>query len=411
MPRFRYQALNASQQTIVAEVEAESVLQAITELESRGLSIQAIGYASEDSPLPVTVEIVPPGNPFAETPPRANDEVENAILRQHLQMVIQRAQAIVPALKAYAAEMSGGRRSELGQVLQVLERGDAAEATLALRRLPSYWIPLLSAATLSPDPGRVLREFITESERAEEMRRQWWLTFAYPLAVIGLALAVMVLLSFLVVPFFHDLYRGFGITLPGPTLLVMSVASWISSGRILIHIALLVGAYFLISRLLRWLPLSFREWCDDRLGTLLGRNNALARFSQFTADLLEADLSVPSALRVAGFSIGSSRLQRSAWRLANDLERGPLLESRRERQFLTATVWHCLATDSPRPVQIHMLRELSVCFSQRVQNRLSWARGFIEPLAICVVGIIVGFTVLALFMPMLSLVSGLSGGW
>ena len=46
MPHFRYQALNAQQQPIAGELEAESVSQAVSRLEAEGLTVQSIGYAT-----------------------------------------------------------------------------------------------------------------------------------------------------------------------------------------------------------------------------------------------------------------------------------------------------------------------------------------------------------------------------
>ena len=73
-----------------------------------------------------------------------------------------------------------------------------------LRSLPGYWIPLLGAATASRDPGRILREFLRESQQAEDLRRQWRLTLAYPLLLLILAAVVIVAFSFLVIPIFRD---------------------------------------------------------------------------------------------------------------------------------------------------------------------------------------------------------------
>jgi type IV pilus assembly protein PilC len=151
-----------------------------------------------------------------------------------------------------------------------------------------------------------------------------------------------------------------------------------------------------------------RAWFGDRFGTFFGRRTALARFAQFCADLLEAGLAPASALRIAGFSTRSPRLRRSAWRLAGEIERGdgPSIGLRSEP--LTHAVLHALRADMSAGSRIRLLHEISRCHSDRVARRLSWTRGIIEPLAICFIGAVVGGTVLALFMPLISLVSGLS---
>jgi type II secretory pathway component PulF len=58
--------------------------------------------------------------------------------------------------------------------------------------------------------------------------------------------------------------------------------------------------------------------------------------------------------------------------------------------------------------RIRLLREISACHAERGRLRLSWASGIIEPITICIVGIVVGLTVLALFLPLVKLIEGLT---
>ena len=107
--------------------------------------------------------------------------MEQTVLGAHLAHVLEGAKTIAPALRAYCEELPvGRRRCELEIVIGVLEGSDDVEAEKVFAGLPEYWIPLLSAATSSRDPGRVLQEFLTEAERTDELRRQWWLTISCP---------------------------------------------------------------------------------------------------------------------------------------------------------------------------------------------------------------------------------------
>jgi type II secretory pathway component PulF len=411
MAHFRYQALNAQQQPVAGELHAESVSQAIAQLEAAGLSVQSIGYFTSDSAASQAASraTAAPRAADASDDVPADGGVEQAALVAHMSRVIERGREIVPALRAYAEEMTSRHsRHQLSTVIGVLEHGDAADATAALRALPSYWIPLLSAATSSRDPGRVLREFLKESQRAEELRRQWWQTFAYPLLIAGLATTVLVAISFFVVPVFREMFTSFGLKLPGLTQFVFAVAAWITSGRILLDAAILAGLVALGWAASRLVPQPVREWLSDRFGTLLGRSTAVARFSQFTADLIEAELDIPNALRIAGFATESSRVRRAAWRLAHDLSAGRALTLHAYQPFLTATVLHALRAEMPTTSRVRLLAEISACHAERARRRLSWTRGLIEPLAILAVGVVVGGIVIAVFLPLLSLIQGLS---
>src|SRR5207253_51360 len=104
------------------------------------------------------------------------------------------------------------------------------------------------------------------------------------------------------------------------------------------------------------------EWLSDRYGTLLGRSTASARFAQFLADLLEAELDVPSALRIAGFATESPRIRRAAWRMARDLAAGRGYTIDAYRPFLTGTVIHALRSDMPAAARVRLLSEIGLCY-------------------------------------------------
>jgi len=410
MPSFRYQALNAKQELVSGEVQADGVQQALSQLEASGLTVQAIGYASS-APAPEGPFRAIAGAAGAALWKTASLDasIEQAVLQSHLKTVLEQGKSLVPALRAYADEMpSSRRRRQLRTVCSILDHGNAVDATSAFADLPEYWVPLLTSAASSSDPGQALREFLEESQRAAELRRQWWLTLAYPVIVAGTAAGVLTLLSFLVIPAFRDIFYDFDLDLPGPTRLVLSVSGWITSGQALVAAVLLIALVALLASTRRVLPSPIIAWLGDRISGVFGRSTAIAQFARFTADLLDAGIDVPSALRIAGFAIRRLRLRQAGWRLAGDIEarRGA---QRTDRRLLTATFLHALQSDMPASSRIRLLKELSCCHADRARHRLSWTRGIIEPITIGVIGLLVGGIVIGLFLPLITVVTLLSG--
>jgi type II secretory pathway component PulF len=408
MPLFYYEALDANGQLVGGDLEANDVQQAVGELHARGLSVQSIRMATHSSVEPTTPD-TRSSNRARASAQRGGEGVELAVLRSHMATILERGRAIAPALRAYAEEMPAGwQRRQLLAVCRILERGDPAEAAAALAELPECWIPLLSAATTSPDPGRVLREFLIESRRADELRQKWWLTLAYPLILTGLALAVMTALSIFVIPEFRTIFSDFGMQLPALTEFILNMASTLRTWGVLFLGVL--GALFVLLLLNanRLLPAAAFSWLGEWFRPPFTRRTAVARFARFTADLLEAGVSLPDSLRIAGFTVNQSRMQRAAWQLANDLELTGGVSQRADRRSVTSTVAFALAPDTPPASRIRLLREISDCHAERVRRGLSWTTGIIEPLAICAVGFVVGLTVVALFLPLVTLVEGLS---
>jgi type IV pilus assembly protein PilC len=400
MPQFHYQALNAAQQIVAGTLEAPSVVQAIAQLEAQGLVVQSIGYAAPDSTqAPIRTAAAPP----------AVAAVESAALQEHLQRVIERSRPLLGALHAYAAEMPLGRnRRQFTKMLEIVERGDARQAAAGVEHTPALWIALLSAASASQEPAQILEQFLAESQRADELRRQWWWSLAYPVVILLLATAVLLFLCCVPIPIFREMFQGFGLRLPRLTQFVLWFSASVTSGRIFIagFVVLVVG--FVFYKAIGLLPFSVRNWIGDRFGTPLGRATVLAQFSQALADLLEAQLPPASALRIAGFATQSPRLRRASWRLATDIETGGLVDAASYRRTITATLLYALRGDLPLPPRVRLIRELSAAYADRADRSLSWTRGVIEPLGIVLVGLLVGIVVVALFMPMVFLIQGLS---
>jgi type II secretory pathway component PulF len=394
MPHYRYQALNATNQQVSGEIAADDFSAALSQLAAQGLVVQSL--------VDVTVT--------GQSAPRVASAEDPAAWQQLVPM-LERSRALLPPLQAFAAELPPGRhRRKLELLTNTLERGSitAEDATSALRTLPGYWIPLLSAATVSRDPGRILREFLRESEQAEELRRQWWQTLAYPLLLVGLAAGVLVALSFLVIPIFRHVFSGFGLRTPLPTYVVLTIAEWITSGRILLVIIVATLLGFGFYHALRWLSPTLREWWADCFATWLGHSTTIARFTQFTADLLEAQISPAHALRLAGQATGSRSIQRAASRVAAGLETATEEARDKNRRLLTRTVHYALVSGISNASRVRLLREISASHAERVRWRLSWTRGFVEPLAILVVGLLVGGVTLALFLPLFNLLHALA---
>jgi type IV pilus assembly protein PilC len=377
MPQFHYQAVDDQQHRAEGEIEAATVQDAIAQLESRGLIVESIAVAglraSIGAPLPKTA------------PPAVAAELQMA-------SVLQAARPLIPALRAYADEMPAGRRRhELVRICSLLESNDAASIAARWKRLPEYWIPLLSAAAATNDPSRVLREFLDEAERAQALRIQWRRMLAYPAVVIALALAVLLFLSFAVIPIFRELFNDFGLRLPGLTQLVLNVAQFLTHPWWLTPAALVLLLVALFA---------FRHWTSPTHGTnplgnwydrTFRRSSVMSRFARFIAELLQAgvepSVALPLAAETSGLpEVGEGRVG------------GP-------RSSLIA---YAVSHDMPEATRTRLLKEVSNCFADQSRRRASVVQGLFGPLAVCFVGGCVLMVVLALFLPLVTLINNLS---
>jgi len=402
MPRFHFQALNADQQLTIGEVEADAVALAITQLEASGLTVLSIGFATAETTADLSSQKPLPPAP-KHKPPVIDAARDETVLRSHLARTLERARPLTPALRAYAEEMpSGRRRRELAEVCGILARGDVEAATAALTTMPEYWIPLIGSTAGDNDSAGILREFIAESQQADVTRRQWWTLLAYPLFLIGFATLVLVLLSYMVVPTFQSIFEDFGLELPRLTMWTINVSEWITTGGPI----LLIGVMFIAIAA----AVNFGgPVLGESIGNWFGRSTGIARFAASTADLLAGGIETPDALRIAGRTAKSGRLRQASQHLASLLESGNVAAAEQWRRPVTATVFYAVTAELPMISRIRLLQEITNCYVDRARSRVSWSQGILGPLTIFIVGFVVAFVALSLFLPLIDLINNLSG--
>jgi type IV pilus assembly protein PilC len=399
MPEFCYQATDNGGQSVTGELSAENLADAIAELESRGLSVQSIRLSST------------PQTQSASEPPREPSKPTQAIpLEQHFVVAVERKEILVPALTALADEMPSGRGRREIRLLADALRNAKTSTDLRRSKVAIAWLPLLVTGFNSESGTRRLSELISYASQESQNRSQRRRLFAYPMAVLVLAFAVLTFLSVAIVPIFGDMFDDFGLQLPRPTLAVIFLADQIrfDALRFVISLLLIVATCYGLARLWNHFALTTRL-----LGSITAGNTAnLSAMSSLTsqlAELLSIDVSLPDALWIAGQSCQHYHFKKVAEQLARHAHGSlaPLRESPVAHN-LPANVIRALEAGPGGKPNLALLRELSVIYGDRANERVDWSSGAIAQFAIIFLGITVGFVVIALFSPLVSLVTSLS---
>ncbi len=331
-------------------------------------------------------------------------------VEQHFLVAIERKEVLVPALAALASEMpSGHGRREIQQLVEALR--DAKTSTdLRRSKVAIGWLPLLVTGFDSESSTRRLSDLISYASRESRNRSQRRRLLAYPLAVLILAFVVLAFLSVIIVPIFGDMFADFGLLLPTPTRVVIFVAEQIRfhALRFVISLLLIAATFYGLARLWTRFSLTTRL-----LGAFTAGNtanvSAMSILTSQLAELLNIDVSLPDALWIAGQSCQHYHFKNVAEQLARDAHgsTAPLRASQVAHNF-PANVIRALEAGPGGKPHIGLLRELSALYADRANQRIDWSTGAITQFAIVSVGITVGFVVIALFSPLVSLVSSLS---
>lgn len=410
MPTFQYTALDSENNLVAGEVQADSLMQAIEQLQNQSLTLQVIGLAGQSEMSEADAQL-------------AATEASNETLESYLRTVLPSFLPMVPALRARASELPpGNQREPLLAVAKVIEQQEVGAAAEAVKEYPDFWIPLLSGGN-SPEMaetqeidaltlGSSLTNFISQSRHALEISRQRWLAFAYPLSVSLLAFGVLAVLCIFVVPTFDELYSEFGLQLPAMTSLLIAISRLLRSGALIAIIVLLVILPFALRFTWHWLPRRVRqrawEWFELPLPIRTHRHTSLARFATFTAGLLDAGLPTPVAVELAGESCGRISLEGAALQYSTQLRSHDMPTQAEIPRAIPLAIHHALCGDVSPAARSTLLRAFGESHNDQARRKLNWIYDLYGPIALIVVGLIVFFAVSALYIPLVSLIENLS---
>lgn len=296
----------------------------------------------------------------------------NDILARYATEAVARHAEAARLAEALGDDLPTGQGRPWRRMSQVLAQGDANGACAAADADARCWIPLFAARDREPI---ALAALLDSAERPRSTVSLGWAAIAYPLIIVGTAIFVISLLSVMVVPMFASMFEDFGLQLPMATRAVISLAQFMATiwGPLVISACLVaVGRWIVITRSPR----------GARAAELFTR--ALASLSATGVPRDDAIQLAAAAARVRPRTVSTPA------------RRGPM----------TAAAVEALSYE-PHAASV-LLSAIADCHQDRAQGGLSATQWLIGPVAIGVVGVFVGFVVIALFMPLISLVSALS---
>ena len=174
------------------------------------------------------------------------------------------------------------------------------------RHVPFDLRSLVRVGVRSGHTGEVLSQYVRHTQHMHDIRRRMALAWGYPLVLILSSAAILFFFLWFLVPRFTKIFEDFGTELPGMTQFAdLDVEN---APRALGFDPAQLGRFDILVRLLWRHGLSPAErrrflWCLPLVGNMI-RAAAMARFSRLVGLLIENEVPLPEALRLAGEGAG-----------------------------------------------------------------------------------------------------------
>jgi len=306
-----------------------------------------------------------------------------------------------------------GFRDLLGQVRDRVKSGESMSDAFAAfgDRVPPLYAPTLQAGERSGELETVLKRFVRYQRIVLETRKKVVSALMYPLALISLSLILILVMTGYVLPSFSDFFDSLGAKLPLLTRMVMLVANFLRSNAVW----LVAGAIFVTLSLRQSSRTeSGRRTIDDwklriPLVGIVFKRMALSEFCRSLATLLAGGIPIVPSLETSVDAVSNASVRQRLAPLPTAVREGTsLADGLRETEVAEDLMIDMVQVGETTGGLDQMLSDVSDFLDEEVETRMQRILGLIEPAMLVIMASLVALLLVAVYLPMYSLLGNLA---
>ena len=425
MPRFNYVALDTRGQESSGLLEAASSNAAISQLRQAGYfptSVIQEAISSADGKdarrhAMTTVRL---------TKPRAKKGIvlfQRKKVKSKILMIFTRQLATLidsglPLLRSLNVLSNQERDKVLKKTINALadsvQSGSTFSDALALhpRIFNNLFINMVKAGEVGGVLELVLNRLSEFQEKAAKIKNKILSAMVYPIIVMTMAIGILCFLLVFIVPrfevIFHDLLGDK--PLPPVTQFVLGVSGFMQNHGLVLLAAVVAGVmlYNLIGRTRRGrLAIDTFKLRMPLFGNL-NRKTAISRFARTLGTLVTSGVPILQALNITRETAGNSAVARAIARVHDSVKEGEsIVQPMEASKTFPPMVVSMVDVGEETGKLPEMLLKIAEVYDDEVDNAVAALTSMLEPIMIVFLAVIVGTIVLALFTPLISIITGL----
>ncbi len=395
MPIYSYRGFSVEGKEVKGIVEASSRSAAILVLKEKGVYPTEI---KEERKRERTVLFS-----FSPLPPSE----ELVVFFRTLATMLDSGIPIVEAISSFAEEADNKKvKLFFSKVRESLKEGKSFEEALREGGLKDK---VVLSLILSGERSGLLSENLKIAasiiERREELKSSLVTAFIYPAVLLLVAFGVVVFMMVTVIPKVVNIYTSAKLELPISTKLILFISNLLTQYYILL-VLLCIFAVFLSLLLYR----RFREKADffkfklPVIGKLL-LYIELQRFFETLSNLVSAGVPLVDSLEIASLTVRNVYLQNRLGSIVEKVKQGFAFyrSFREELPYTSSIIYHLLKAGEETGKLADLLMKASLYLKSEFEYKLKNLTSLLEPVTMLVVGVMIGFIIYALLLPIVSI--------
>jgi type IV pilus assembly protein PilC len=402
MPVFTYRGTNRAGTNVAGEREAENKAALQAQLRRENINVNKLSEKGKEFNIPTFGTGV--------------EQKELAIFTRQFSVMIDAGLPLVQCLEILAGQQDNKTFQKILNNVRASVEGGATLST-SMKQHEKIFDPLYYNMVEAGETGgildTILQRLSTYIEKNVKLKRAVKSAMIYPVAVLGIAAAVIILLLWKVVPIFTTLFNGLGVELPLPTRIVVGMSNFVGS-----IYGLLIGVFFVaaVFAVRFWYATPQGRMALDTLllklpvvGMVL-RKIAVARFTRTLGTLISSGVPILEGLDITARTSGNAVMEKAISQTRKAVEAGrSLVDPLKETGVFPGMVTQMIGVGEQTGAMDAMLSKIADFYEDEVDAAVKDMLTAIEPIMIVFLGVVVGGVVISMYLPLFSLIGKLAG--
>jgi len=402
MPVYTYKGTNKAGSSVSGERTAASKNELASSLRRENINVSKLSEKGKEFNIPTFGGGV--------------DSKELAVFTRQFSVMIDAGLPLVQCLEILAGQQENKIFQKILNGVRASVEGGAT-LSASMKQYEKVFDPLYYNMVEAGETGGILDTILQRLsmyiEKNVKLKRAVKSAMIYPVAVMSIAAAVIILLLWKVVPIFVELFNGLGVDLPLPTRIVIVLSNFVGSIYGLILLAVIAGT---IIALKFWYGTPAGRMAIDTvllkipiLGLVL-RKIAVARFTRTLGTLISSGVPILEGLDITARTSGNAVVEKAISETRKAVEAGrSLVDPLKETEVFPGMVTQMIGVGEQTGAMDAMLSKIADFYEDEVDAAVKDLLTALEPIMIVFLGIVVGGVVISMYLPLFSLIGKLSG--
>lgn len=417
MAKFKYTAIDANGKQKTGTVEAASQDEASAKLTASGLMPTKVAATSGGSATKAATKGKAKAKSKGINFGKVIKPEELTTFTRQLATLLDAGLPLLRALEVMIRQEKNLRfQAVLEQIAGQVKSGNSFSDGLAQH--PKIFDRLFVNMVKAGEAGGVLDVVLSRlagfMEKSIKTKKKVKAAMVYPIVVVGVAVSIVALLMVVVVPKFEAIFADMldGASLPGPTQLVVGISNFMRENIVIsigLVVAFVVGFRFFKnmpfgSKIFNWLSINL-----PKVGDLVRKVN-IARITRTFGTLLSSGVPILQSITITKDITGNKFYETALSRIHDAVRDGESLAKPMEREKVFPNMVTSMVDVGEETGELaEMLNRVADNYDEDVDNAVAGITSIIEPVMIVFLAVVVGFIVIALFLPIVEIIQQLTG--